>query len=207
MSEAVTTRRGLLTPVAPVAGLAGILALAGCGGSGGDEVHSTTAAKVPGDVGRGDLGILNYALLLEYVEADFYAKVVTAGALRGQALEFAKQFGDHEQEHVDALTTIVQELGGTPVARPTTHFDLGEPDAALKLAATIENAGAAAYLAQAPRIKDREVLAKALAIHSVEARHAAALDILRGGHATNGPLAKPRSAPRVLRVVRPFIAS
>lgn len=205
MSAAATTRRGLLTGGAPVAGLAGILALAGCGGSGAAE--TTTAAAVPTDAGPGDVGILNYALVLEYIEADFYDRVVTAGALRGQALEFAKTFGDNEQEHVDTLGASARRLGGKVIARPKTRFTLGEPAAVLELAATIENAGAAAYLAQLPRIKDPETLAAVLTIHSVEARHAAAFDILRGGHATNGPLAKPRSASGVLRAVRPFVVS
>ena len=50
----------------------------------------------------------------------------------------------------------------------------------LRLAATIENGGAAAYLGQANRIRDKEVLAAALSIHSVEARHAATLNGLVG---------------------------
>jgi hypothetical protein len=205
VSEAVTTRRGLLAGGASVAGLTGMLALAGCGGSG--AAQTTTTPRVAGDVGPGDAGILNYVLVLEYIEADFYDRVVTAGALRGQALEFAKTFGDEQQQHVDTLTASVQKLGGTVAARPATRFTLGAPAAVLTLAATIENAGAAAYLAQLPRIRSRALLATALTIHSVEARHAATMDILRGGHATNGPLATPRSAARVLRAVRPFIAS
>ena len=47
-----------------------------------------------------------------------------------------------------------------------------------ELAYTVENLGAAAYLGQAGNIQSPEVLATALAIHSVEARHAATLATL-----------------------------
>ena len=47
-----------------------------------------------------------------------------------------------------------------------------------KLAATVENLGASAYLGQAGNIKSKEILAAALAIHTVEARHAATLNSL-----------------------------
>jgi hypothetical protein len=42
----------------------------------------------------------------------------------------------------------------------------------LETAVAVENLGAAAYLDQAHRIQSKEILAAALPIHSVEARHA-----------------------------------
>ena len=45
-----------------------------------------------------------------------------------------------------------------------------------KLAAAVENLGASAYLGQAPNIQSKEILAAALAIHTIEARHAATLN-------------------------------
>jgi hypothetical protein len=91
------------------------------------------------------------------------------------------------------------------------------PARILRTAAVVENVGAAAYLAQAPRIKSKEVLAAALSIHSVEARHAAALNRLTGrGFAGSGPLdgsiptgafASPLPMNRVLDEVKPFLAS
>ena len=95
----------------------------------------------------------------------------------------AKKFGSTEQEHVDALIATIKKLGGKPVSAPKTNFgptfDKGLM-ATLEAAADVENLGAAAYLGQAGNIKNKEVLAAALAIHSVEARHAAALNILVG---------------------------
>jgi rubrerythrin len=74
----------------------------------------------------------------------------------------------------------------------------------LKLAATVENLGAAAYLGQAGTIQSPEVLASALAIHAVEGRHAAALNTLLGQSITpDGAFAKPATSTTVLAAVNP----
>src|SRR5215210_1039514 len=53
--------------------------------------------------GKGDLGIVGYALTLEYLETDFYKQAAASGKLKGKALAVAKQFGDEEAQHVKAL--------------------------------------------------------------------------------------------------------
>jgi len=116
---------------------------------------------------------------------------------------------DNEQEHVDALTATVEKLGGRP-KRPRTTFDSvleGGERMVLQTAATVENLGAAAYLGQAGRIRSKEVLAAALAIHSVEGRHAAALNQVVGKTIVpDGAFAKPASMEEVLPKVKPFLA-
>ena len=67
---------------------------------------------------------------------------------------------------------------GTPATKPTGKFPLTSAAAVTKLAATVENLGAAAYLGQAPNIQSQEILAAALSIHTVEARQAATLNSL-----------------------------
>ena len=158
--------------------------------------------------GRGDIGIAKYALTLEYLEADFYKQAAESGMLKGQALELGKTFGEHEQQHVDALESMLKKLGEELPAKPTGKFPLDSQDAILDLAATVENLGAAAYLGQAAKIKDQEVLAAALSIHTVEARHASALNQVLGKSVTpDGPFAKPATADEVLKAVKPYIAS
>ena len=72
----------------------------------------------------------------------------------------------------------------------------------------MENLGASAYLGQAGRIKDKKVLAAALSIHTVEGRHAAALNSVIGKSITpDGSFALPASADKVLKEVQPFIVS
>ena len=141
--------------------------------------ESATTGTNTAAMAAGDLEIVNYALTLEYIEADFYAKVIESGLFSGASLEMIKVIGDHEQQHVDALLGTAKKLG-EPAAKPETTFPLDSADSVLELAATVENLGAAAYLGQAGAIKNKEILAAAIAIHSVEARHAAALNILTG---------------------------
>ena len=206
------------------AGAASALALliAACGGG---KKSSTTAAppaaSKPDAKSGGDIDIVNYALTLEYLEAAFYKEVLASGQIKdAKVAALAKKFGETEQSHVEALTQAVKSLGGTPAPMPQTKFQAiiaGGPKKILATAATVENLGAAAYLGQAPRIKDKQILAAALSIHSVEARHAAALNELIGaGFKGSGPLAgslpdgafaSPMSMAQVLKQVRPFIAS
>ena len=76
-----------------------------------------------------------------------------------------------------------------------------------KLAATVENLGAAAYLGQAGNIQSKEILAAALAIHTIEARHAATLNTLvKKSPTPDGAFAKPMTMAQVLAAVKPFIA-
>jgi hypothetical protein len=68
--------------------------------------------------GEGDGGIVNYALTLEYVEEDFYKRVVASGLVKGRALDLVKRIGQNESEHVDALSKTSRKLGGKPPVRP-----------------------------------------------------------------------------------------
>ncbi|HEY5317079.1 MAG TPA: ferritin-like domain-containing protein [Solirubrobacteraceae bacterium] len=166
------------------------------------------AASVPASFGAGDVGILNYALTLEYLEQQFYAKVVKAGLFKGAVGSLVKEFGMQEGEHVAALHATVLKLGGTPAAKPTGKFPITTAAAVAKLAYVVENLGASAYLGQAASISSPAVLAAALAIHTVEARHAATLaTLVPGGHVTpTGAFATPATAATVLAAVKPFIA-
>ena len=178
----------------------------GSGSSAGSSSGGGSAGA--SQFGSGDVGIAKYALTLEYLEADFYKQAAESGVLKGQALELGKQFGDQEQQHVDALESMLKKLGQQLPDKPTGKFPLDSQDAILNLAATVENLGAAAYLGQAAKIKDPEILAAALSIHTVEARHAAALNQALGKPATpDGGFAKPASAEEVLMKVKPYIAS
>lgn len=194
--------------------------LAACGGdddSGSSDSDSMGATGSTGSTGmndddstaqfgEGDLGILNYALTLEYLETAFYADVVKSGLFKGSDLETIRLFGEQEADHVVALTDAVKQAGGKPAPKPKTEFPLNNAQQVLKLASTVENLGAAAYLGQAARIKSPEVLAAALSIHSVEGRHAAALNTLLGKTIVpDGPFAKPAAAGMVLNAVQPFI--
>jgi hypothetical protein len=193
---------------------AAALALAACGDD--EESTSTTSTEESAgggeDVlaemfGEGDLGIVNYALTLEYLEAAFYEDVAKSGLFKGSDLALIEEFGENENEHVAALEATAKKLG-EPAPKPETKFDLADAESVLKTAAEVENLGAAAYLGQAAAIEDRGVLEAALSIHSVEGRHAAALNSLLGQTITpDGPFATPATAEEVLPEVQPFLVS
>jgi hypothetical protein len=201
------SRRKLLAVTGGSTALAAFLAACG------SDSDTTTMATNGGGAksgtekfGKGDVGILNYALTLEYLETAFYADVVKSGLFKGSDLETIRKFGSEEAEHVSALTGFVKQMGGTPAPKPKTEFPLKNAKSVLELAATVENLGAAAYLGQAPYIKGTSVLAAALSIHSVEGRHAATLNTLLGESITpDGAFAVPAGVDEVLKSVEPFI--
>jgi rubrerythrin len=186
--------------------------LAACGSDSGTTTSTTTQGgsgkSETEQFGKGDVGILNYALTLEYLETAFYKDVVKSGLFKGAELATIRKFGSEEAEHVAALTAAVKQLGGKPAPEPKTEFPLKSAKSVLQLAGTVENLGAAAYLGQAANIESPEVLASALAIHSVEGRHASALNTLLGTSITpDGAFAKPADVKTVLKSVEPFIVS
>ncbi len=213
LTQDASSRKRFLSMVGG-AGAAGALTmfLAACGSDDDDEksAGSTSEEKKSGGAG-GDLEIVNYALTLEYLEAQFYADVIKSGVVTDKAVgEAAKMIGQNEQEHVDALLATAKKLG-TPAKKPKASFQSvidGGEKMVLETAATVENLGAAAYLGQAGRIKSKEILAAALAIHTVEARHAAALNKIVGKSIVpDGAFAKPASMEEVLPQIKPFLVS
>ncbi len=190
----------------------GAFVLAACGSSSSSSKSASTAAApattaTTASSTTGDLGILNYALTLEYLETEFYSKVVAAGFFKGKVGDLIKTFGAQEASHVAALKAAVTKLGGTPAADPMGKFPITSATQVAQLAYTVENLGAAAYLGQAAKIQSPEVLASALAIHSVEARHAATLGTLVKKSVTpQGAFATPADMPTVLAAVKPFLS-
>ena len=214
-----SSRKRFLTAVGGTGAVAAFGALlAACGGSdkkssgsGSGAATGTTPAANSGETdmfGKGDLGIVAYALTLEYLEADFYRQAGASGKLKGKVLSLAKQFGEEEATHVKALEDALKKAGGKLPAKPKGKFPLKDEKSILTLAATVEDLGASAYLGQAARIKDKEILAAALSIHAVEARHASVLNLAIGKTITpDGAFAAPTDAATVLKKVKPFIAS
>lgn len=157
-----------------------------------------------------DLEILNYALTLEYLEADFYTRGVKGGVLTGRDLELVSPIRDHEQEHVDVLTSTVKSLGGKPAAKPKFKYPSGTFDDKkmfLTTASAFEELGVTAYHGQVARIDDGDILAAAASIAGVESRHAAVLADLLGGDPFPAPFEKNKPMSAVLKAAGQFIES
>ncbi len=153
-----------------------------------------------------DLDILNYALTLEHLEAEAYRVANASGLLSGAAVGYFADFGAHEAAHVAALTQTINSLGGKPVAKAASYafptFNSG--DEIVEFFQTVEELGAAAYLGQAPRLTNPDLITAAVSIHNVEAQHAAVLSDLIGV-APAPAFAEPKSMEEVLMVVTPII--
>ncbi len=158
--------------------------------------------------GGGDVEVLNFALTLEYLEADFYNVKGRQVGLAGQAAAYARTFGEEEAEHVTALAAAVKALGGTPVAKPRFAFPVSDERSFLALASVLENTGVGAYNGAAPSLQSKQVLASAGGIVQIEARHAAAIDLLIGKSPTpTGGFDVPLSKAQVLAKAGPLIKS
>jgi len=158
------------------------------------------------ETGGGDVEILNFALTLEYLEADFYNVKGRQVGLSGEARKYARVFGAEEAAHVSALSAAIEQLGGKPVAKPTFVFPATDEKSFLALASVLENTGVGAYNGAGPSLKSKEVLASAGSIVQIEARHAAAIDLLIGKSPTpNEGFDKPLSKTEVLAAAGPLI--
>ncbi len=158
-----------------------------------------------------DIDVLNYALTLEYLEAEFYRQGNAANLLTGKEATYLAKIGADENAHVSAITQTVQKLGGTPVPSPAVDFadSFSSRDNFLKTSHTFENLGVQAYLGAAGFIKDKDVLQAAAGIFGVEARHAAVvgnlLNLEPEGGVYMGPNETPKTKAQVLAAAGPFI--
>ncbi|GAC1325320.1 MAG: hypothetical protein NVSMB25_23690 [Thermoleophilaceae bacterium] len=182
------------------------MVLAACGSTSDSSANKTGKPSDEVPSGAGDLDIVNFALTLEYLESDFYKRALASGFFSGAHLDLLKLISGDEDQHVLALRATASKLG-TAVERPQSKFPIKSAGQVLELASTLENTGAAAYLGAADKITNNDILAAALSIHSVEARHAAELNRLTGKPITpDGALAGPLSRDEVMQAVQPFLA-
>ena len=139
LSSGFHTRRKFLSGIGIGAGAAAII---GCGS---DSHATTTTAPItttPAPTTTPaitDVDILNFALNLEYLEAEFYLRAVTGNGLGAADIgaspgnttggaqvsfatpalkAYAMEIADDEQSHVRFLRSAITSLGGKPVDKP-----------------------------------------------------------------------------------------
>jgi hypothetical protein len=138
------------------------------------------------------ISVLNFALVLEHLEAEFYQRGLDASGLIPAAdRTIFTTIRDHEVAHVNFLRST---LGPAARPKPTFDFTAGNGSGAgpyanvftnyetfKAVAQAFEDTGVRAYKGQAPALLPYDdVLTAALSIHSVEGRHAAEIRRLRG---------------------------
>lgn len=176
-------------------------------GAGATAVAALVSGKANAQAG-GDLDIANFALTLEYLESEFYAQGLNAGILSSDVIPYAQSLLDHENAHVEALTGLIQQFGGTPVAKPEFIFGdaLSSQSAFLNTAATLEITGVGAYLGAATMIQSPDVLAAAGSIAGVEGEHVVAINSLLGVvPPANLAFPEALSQDAVLAAIAPFL--
>ena len=154
---------------------------------------------------KGDLDILNFALTLEYLESDFYDTVLKTVKLSSQGKKFVTEVGQNEQDHVDALTKTIKDLGGKPAAKPKFTFPLTDEKSAMMLSVTFEDTGVSAYNGAGPMLQSKDLLATAGSIVQVEGRHAGAIRFVSGMQPVIEAFDTTLDMNAVLKAVKPFI--
>ncbi|MDA0178966.1 ferritin-like domain-containing protein [Solirubrobacter phytolaccae] len=150
---------------------------------------------------KNDVKILNYALTLEFLEAEFYAAAKAANIVKTpDVLKFLDTVADHEAKHVTLLKSV---LGKAAVKKPTFDFSaaLGDEKTFMQTAQLLEDTGVAAYAGQGPNISQKAVVVAALGIHSVEARHAGWIRFLNMTSPAPGITDPPKRESTVLSAV------
>jgi Ferritin-like domain len=142
-----------------------------------------------------DAKILNFALLLEDIEAGFYSEAVDKGRLTGDLLDFATTVRDHERAHVAFLEGA---LGKGARRKPKLDFGqtTSDPKSFTAAAISLEETVLAAYNGQAGNLT-KPTLAQAARIVSVEARHAAWIRALADKDPAPNATDKPKNASQV----------
>lgn len=140
------------------------------------------------------VGVLNFALTLEYLEAAFYNQgFASTGLIPSANSDYIGVIRRDENAHVKFLQNVITSLSATPVQASTYDFTGGNNKGNgpfkdvftnyatfLAVAQVFEDTGVRAYKGQAPvLLGNQTVLTAALSIHAVEARHASAIRKLR----------------------------
>lgn len=168
---------------------------------------AVVAAEIVASPDRGsaarDREILTFALLMERLQAAFYAEALKGGRLTGEARQFAKVVGAEEKAHVKYLADALGTSAGT-----SPRFKFGDatsdPAKFIATAVSLEDAGVGVYNGQAVNLTPK-TLAAAARVVSVEARHAAWARALAGELPAPVPVDVPITVAKAKQTFQPFI--
>ena len=164
------TRAGLIRTAIGAGGIAA--AGAALGGLRGDDASSLAAAQ------DADAEILDFFLLLEYVQEGFYRESVEKAQIEGELLTYAETVAGQEGEHVAFLE---KWLGSR--ARPRPDLDFGDATGSAErfrdTAIYLEEAAIAGYIGQGANLT-RETIREVATLISAEARQVAWVRDLAG---------------------------
>jgi rubrerythrin len=169
-----------------------------------------------------DVKILNYALVLERLEYEFYRRHLArfsereieqanifegfGSKVRSQIYENFVRIRNHEKTHVETLISVIKSLGGKPV--PESEYDFGVNSVAdfVRTAQILEDTGVMAYDGAIAYIDKGGLQTAGATIATVEARHASYLRLLNGEVPFPKAFDEPKAPQAVCQLVdRMFI--
>lgn len=157
-----------------------------------------------------DVGILNFALLLEELESAFYAAAVRSGKVRdSREREYLRVLGVHEATHVTFLrnvlgSNVIFQTRDLRFNRAGLNALIKDRDTILKTAVALEDTGVHAYNGAGTRLTDPTYLLAAGSIVSVEARHAAGVRALLRRPVTEPNADQSINSARLVPEINPF---
>jgi hypothetical protein len=161
-------------------------------------VPSEAAAQVS------DVGILNFGLRFERLQATFYTQAEELGTIARMSdakQQWARTLGAHERAHVRIIKQVLGRKAG-----PRPSFDFGDnnetDDAFTRTAVAMEDLTVALLTGIIPQVQDRGLTAALLGLLTVEARHAAWARNIVG----STPAPEAFDEPRTLESVRDAVA-
>jgi len=169
-----------------------------------NKLHSTPSLTNPSqkDLDANDIKVLQFALTLEHLEANFYSKF--QGKFRDNNFARANYSGvrnyfnlirAHEKAHVFFLSNVISSFGYFPVKRCSYNFTgIKTVQAYIEMASLLESTGVSAYDGAVSAIYDKGIKEAAATIATVEGRHASFLKVLLGNSTNNGTDVFPSSA-------------
>jgi rubrerythrin len=171
--------------------------------------------------GVSDVDILNYALVLERLEYEFYRRHLQrfseqkiegasifdgfGNKVRSNIYENLVRIRNHEKTHVQTLIKVIKSLGGKPVG--DSEYDFGVKSVAdfVATAQVLEDTGVMAYDGAIAYIHRPGLQTAGATIATVEARHASYLRLLNGEVPFPEPFDDPKAPRQVCEMVDPFI--
>lgn len=140
------------------------------------DARSLSASGAIG-MGLGDIAILNYAYLLEQLEAKFYMLVTSSyfSGISSYTKARLEQIRDHEIAHREFFKTALGNKAIPEIEFDFSVVDFSSRQSVLTYAKTFEDTGVGAYNGAGKYIKNPDYLLAAGKIVSVEARHASFL--------------------------------
>ncbi len=226
--RSLTSRRGFLTGSAAALAGGALMAVPGAGfakGNGEDDDMNHEGRRNNGGVT--DIDILNYALVLERLEYEFYKRYLNrynerqiegasifdgfGSKVRSKIYQNLKRIRAHEETHVETLIAVIKSLGGKPVGgsslggKTEYAFGVNSVKDFIATAQVLEDTGVTAYDGAIAYIHRPGLQTASATIATVEARHASYLRLLNGKVPFPDAFDEPVAPQKVCEAVDPFI--